>query len=176
MRYETHITAYMHSVAAVELHVPIFYTHYDSYAYHLLIFYLYLSASSFTSGAGLVVVIAITLSVRFCAAWWLACWLSGLFSSCWLLVACGSGLAFMGCCWVSCLKITGESGCLSRATPQHFPSMPVKGGKGNETYPFMPLFCFALFVDRIIYLLFSFHGAQEFYYKVKSNQQQTTTL
>ena len=45
-----------------------------------------------------------------------------------------SGLAFMGCCRVSCFKITEESGCLSRAAAQHFASTPVKGGKGNETY------------------------------------------
>ena len=84
---DCHLTLYLSiiGVAAVELHVPIFYTHFDSYAYCLFTFYLYLSASSFTklrAELGLVVVIAIPMSAMFCAAWWLACWLSGLFTGC----------------------------------------------------------------------------------------------
>ena len=39
---------------------------------------------------------------------------------------------------------------------------------------FLSLVCFVCLCNH--YLLFSFHGAQELYYKIKLNQQQTTTL
>ena len=64
-------------------------------------------------------------------------------AGCWLLVA-----------WLS-LDVDEsvalrslESGCLSRAAPQHFTSAPVKGGKGNETYLclFLVIVWFCLFM------------------------------
>ena len=146
-------------VAAVELHSLIFYTHFDTHVYCVFLYPFALISLMFQLPEGGARAVCLWLQsprvLGFDTARWLARWLSGLCSG-YLWPA--SGLALMGCCWVSYCKIIWESGCLSRAAPQHFASTPVKGGKGNETYLWIfHVIALFVYVSVIYCLAFTVH-------------------
>ena len=78
--------------AAVELHSPIFYTHHATHVCCLFLFPFAFISLMFQLPEGGARAVGLWLQsprvLGFDAAWWLACWLSGLCSGCWLLVAC----------------------------------------------------------------------------------------